>query len=280
MAILSFQSQVAMGHVGNTAAAFALRLLGHDVWEMPSVLYSNHPGGRAFAGEAVSARLLADQVAALERNGSLTRIDAVMSGYLGSPEQADVVAETVERLRLDGARVPFACDPVFGHAGRGVFVHADIISAVERALVPRADVLLPNQFELEHLTGQTPRTLAGLVEAAAALRRRGPNVVVVTSVVADDLAPGTVGTLACTGAEFWLVETPVLDTEAFGAGDLFAALFVGRYLARPDVPRALSQAVSATFGIIAASGAAPDLALVRAQAEIAKPSRSFAARRL
>src|SRR6266581_1821724 len=155
MNLLSIQSHVAYGHVGNAAAVFALQRLGCEVWPIHTVQFSNHPGHGSFRGAAVDAALVRDLVAGLAERGVLKSCDGVLSGYMGSA--------------------------VIGDAGRGVYVRPGIVELLAEHAVPAADVITPNQFELEQLTGQTSATLSAALMAVEALRARGPRAVLVTS---------------------------------------------------------------------------------------------------
>ncbi len=273
MNILSIQSHVALGHVGNCAATLPLQRLGFEVWAVPTVLFSNHPAHGGTAGDAVAPDAMGALVAGLDSLGALGRCDAVLSGYLGSPGAAEVVAQAVAAVRSHKAAAPYLCDPAFAHED-GLFVPQAVAEAVRRRLIPNASVATPNPFELGHLVNVPVESLESALEACRALRDLGPETAICTSL---SLGGGTVGTLAVTGKGAWLVETPELPGPLHGAGDLFSALFLGHTLKVSDLARALGAAVSGTFGVLKATGTAPDLALVAAQDEIVSPSVVFEA---
>jgi pyridoxine kinase len=278
MRVLSIQSAVAAGAVGNSAAVFCLQRLGVDAIRLDTVRFSNHPGHGGFAGGPADAAELSRLVAGLDSRGLLADCACVLSGYLGAGDHGAVVADALARARRANAGVLYALDPVMGDRGR-VFVRPEVVDAI-RALAPAADILFPNLFELGLLTGRTPGTLAQARAAAGELRKAGPagRLVVVTSVPVDD----RLGALACAPDGEFLVAAPPIDHPAFGAGDSFAALFLARYLRARDVATALSLAASSVHAVVAATAArgAIDLALVECQAALAAPPAIFAAERL
>lgn len=276
MNILSIQSHVVLGHVGNSAATLALQRLGFEVWAVPTVLFSNHPAHGGTAGDAVAPDAMGALVGGLDSLGALARCGAVLSGYLASPGAADVVAEAVAMVRAHKVAAPYLCDPAFAHED-GLFVSKAVAEAVRTRLIPSASIAAPNPFELADLTKVSVDSLESALEACRALRGLGPETAICTSL---PLGGGALGTLAVAGEEAWLVETPELPGPLHGAGDLFSAVFLGHTLRGLDLAGALGAAVSGTFGVLEATGTALDLALVAAQDEIVSPSRTFAARKI
>jgi pyridoxine kinase len=281
-AVLSFQSRVAYGHVGNGAAEFALRRLGLDAWPVDTVFFSNHPGYGGFRGQVRSAAELQDLVDGLNAIGILDRIGAVLSGYLGSRANGGVVLGAVARARLRRSPFRYCCDPVMGDRDSGAYVPPDVIGFFRDEALAAADILTPNHFELELLAGRPLPALDDVRDAVLSLRARGPRMVMVTSLYLSQEPPGTVANLLAGDHGTWMVTTPRLERSPKGAGDLLAALFLGR-LQRGEAPaEALSGAVSSTFAVIEATLAAgrPELSLVAAQGEIPSPRRIFPARPL
>ena len=278
MNVLSIQSAVTYGHVGNSAAVFALQRLGHAAWPLDTVQYSNHPGHDAWQGQITEAGLLRTLLDGLDGHGVLGRCDAVLSGYLGSAENGAVALDAVDRVRAANSGALYCCDPVIGNARKGRFVAAEVADFIRTQAVPRADILVPNRFELG--------LLAGVEIGDAAAARQAAESLPAAVVVATGLRRGDrIGVLACAEvgdgeAAAWLVETPFLDgVTDDGAGDLLSALFLGRYLPDRAVVPALEHAVAATFAIIAATQAAgaDELCLVAAQDQLASPARRFTA---
>lgn len=277
MTILSIQSQVSVGHAGNSAAVFPIQRLGLEVWPVPTALFSNHTGHPTWRGFRLERAEFESLLAGIEELGALANCRAVLVGYLGSAEQVGVVAEALERLRASGADAVFCLDPVMGERSKGLYVEAGVAEAVSERLVPLADIVIPNPFELEYLSGQPASFLEGALGAADLLRAKGPGLVVCTSCGAEE--EGRIATLAVGGEGAWRVETPLLPGRVSGTGDAFAAIFLARRLLTGAVERALALAVSAVYGLIGATIAADpqarELALVAAQEEIVNPSELF-----
>ena len=166
-AILSIQSQVAYGHVGNSAAVLPLQRLGFDVFPLNTVQLAHHPGYGAWRGHKLRPEQLDEILRGLEEHGVLGRCAAVLSGYLGDPGVADVVARAVAAVRRARPEALYLCDPVIGDDGPGVFVSAGVPEAIRERLVPLADIVVPNRFELAQLTAAAGRIARGRA------RRRG-----------------------------------------------------------------------------------------------------------
>lgn len=246
-AVLSIQSHVAYGHVGNSAAAFALQSLGHDVWPVPTVLYSNQPRHDGKRGRAVPAAWLAEMVEGVAERGWLKRCGGVLSGYLGAAPQAGVVAGAVRRAKAANGAALYLCDPAFGDVPGGIYVETDIVHAFRDRLLPLADIATPNAFELAHLTG---RAVDGPITAIAAARTLSAPVVLCTSV---PMGADRIGTLAVTADKAWETSTKILEKPPHGSGDLMAALFLGHTLDGRAPPDALSRAASAVDTLLRAA---------------------------
>jgi pyridoxine kinase len=281
-AILSIQSQVAYGHVGNSAAVLPLQRLGFDVFALNTVQLAHHPGYGTWRGHKVRPEQLDEILRGLGERAVLGRCVAVLSGYLGDAAVADVVRRAVAAVRAARPDSCYLCDPVIGDDGPGVFVSAGVPEAIGERLVPLADIAVPNRFELAHLTGHSIRSLEDALVAAAALRARGPRLVVATGLELPG-RPEQLAVLAATAEEAWLVATPRLPLAiGGGTGDAFSALFLGHYLAAPDLCTALERAVAAMFALVAETcdSGAEELCLVAAQNQMMAPARRFAAVRL
>jgi pyridoxine kinase len=265
--ILSIQSEVVYGHVGNRAARFALERLGHRAWTIPTILLSSHAGYAKVEGEAVSADLIGRLIDGLDGNGWLGQCDAILSGYLGSAEQAGVVADAVARVKAANPKAIYCLDPVFGDDGR-IYARPGVAPAMANTLLALADIVTPNVFELSNLSGiavHDPK------DALAAARKIDRPLVVATSVPAGD----RVGALAVAGGEAWLATTPRLATAPHGAGDLFAALFLADRLENRRLDNALARATAATFHILSASAGSKEMRLLAEQDAIVNPPLSL-----
>jgi len=153
MNILSIQSHVAYGHVGNSAAVFPLQRMGVEVWPVHTVQFSNHPGYGAWRGRTLSAATIRLVVQGIEERGVLGECDGVISGYLGSSDTGEAVLESVGRVKGANPAARYCCDPVIGDVAQGVFVRRGIPEFIKERMLPIADVVTPNQFELEHIPG-------------------------------------------------------------------------------------------------------------------------------
>jgi len=277
--ILSIQSWVAYGHVGNASAIFPLQRLGAEVWGIHTVQFSNHTGYGAWRGQVFGAELIRDCVQGIEERGVLPGCDAVLSGYMGSAEIGAAILDAARRVKAANPAALWCCDPVIGDVGRGVFVRPGIPEFLRDAALPAADIATPNQFELEWLTGREVATLEDAKAAVAALQARGPRVVLVTSLRLADTPETEIGMLAGEGGRFWRLATPLLPLSVNGAGDAIAALFLFHRLASGSAQRALEAAASSVFGLLrrTAEAGSREILTVAAQEEFVSPSRRFAA---
>jgi pyridoxine kinase len=290
MRILSIQSSVAYGYVGNSAATFPLQRLGHEVWPVNTVQFSNHTGYGAWRGIVLDPATVADVIAGIADRGVLTDADAVLTGYQGSPGVAAVVLDTVALIRSANPGLVYCCDPVMGDVGRGMFVLPGIPELMRERVVPAADVVTPNAFELAYLAGSggdpvTARwadvsTIDAVLAAAQRVRATGPRTVLVTSVEHTDLPDDEIAMVAVDDRGAWVVSTPRLPVSVNGAGDVTAALFLAHLAAGADV--ALGRVASSVFAIMEDTVAAGsrEIRLVQAQDAIASPPDRFEVRAL
>jgi pyridoxine kinase len=289
MRILSIQSSVAYGHVGNSAATFPLQRLGHEVWPVNTVQFSNHTGYGSWRGIVADPAVIAEVIEGIADRGVLGQVDAVLTGYQGSPGVAAVVLSTVTRVRALNPAAVYCCDPVMGDVGRGMFVLPGVPELIRTTVLPAADVVTPNAFELAYLAdGGDPgsvstagiRSIDGLLAAVERVRAAGPHTVLVTSVHADGVGTDEIGMLAVDPSGAFLVRTPRLPLDVNGAGDVTAALFLAHLHAGIDV--ALGRVASSVHGILAATHAAGsrEILLVQAQSAIAQPRCEFVVERL
>jgi pyridoxine kinase len=277
--VLSVQSRVAYGHVGNAAAIFPLQRLGIEAWALDTVAFSNHTGHGQWRGAAVAAAAIAELFEGVAALGVLPQVDAVLSGYLGDAATGPVLLDIVERVRAANPRALFCCDPVIGDVDTGSYVTDGIAEFFRDRALAAADIATPNRFELEYLTGMAISSVGEAADAAAALRARGPAVVLVTSL---DPEADRVTMLAAGAAGVWLVETPRLPVMLNGCGDVTAALFLAHLLLGASLADALAATAAAIFAVIETTARLGryELALVAAQEELVSPSRRFAPRRL
>jgi len=277
--ILSIQSHVAYGHVGNAAATFPLQRIGVEVWPIHTVQFSNHPGYGAWTGRVFEAGLIAELVEGIAQRGVLGRCDGVLSGYMGSAESGAAILDAVARAKAANPKARYCCDPVIGDMGRGVFVRPGIPEFMREHAVPAADVVTPNQFELNHLTGRTSATHRDALAAIDALHALGPDAIMVTSLHTENTPPAAIDLVASDASGKFRVRTPKLPISVNGAGDAIAALFFAHYLRGGSVAEALSRAASSVFGVLrrTAEAGAGEILLSEAQEEFVNPTRIFKA---
>ena len=287
MRFVSIQSHVAYGHVGNSAAVFPLQRIGHEVWPVLTVNFSNHTGYGAWGGPAIAADDVRAVVAGIEDRGVLPTVDGVLSGYLGGEEIVDVVLDAVARVKAANPDATYTCDPVMGNANSGCFVAPTIPPLIRERAVPHADIITPNQFELGFMTHTEPDTLASTLESADRARDLGPRTVLVTSVLRPDretLPDGSspIEMLAVDDAGAWIVQTPHLPIKANGSGDVTSALFTAHYRETGSAATALERTASSVFDLLRATidSGERELRIVQAQDAFANPRMQFAARQV
>ena len=282
MNLLSIQSHVAYGHVGNSAAVFPLQRMGVEVWPIHTVQFSNHTGYGNWQGQVFDARTIREVIGGIEQRGVLGECDGVLSGYMGGVDVGAAVLDAVATVKRANPSARYACDPVIGDAGRGIFVARGIPEFMKERAVPAADIITPNQFELDYLAGRESRTLADALAAVKVVHGLGPRAILVTSLHTEDTPEGTIDLLASDATGRFRLRTPKLPLVVNGAGDAIAALFFAHYLRSGKIDEALSRAGSAIFGVLTktAQAGANEIQLVAAQDEIVQPSRVFEAEEL
>jgi pyridoxine kinase len=225
----------------------------------------------------LSAADLRDVVLGIDERGVLGEVDAVLSGYQGGEDIGAMILDAVALVKLRNPAAIYCCDPVLGDADRGYFVRPGIPELMRQRVVPAAQIITPNQFELEALTGLRLSTMGEVLNAADAARRLGPEVVLITSVLRQDGPPGTIDMVAVNAEGAWQVTTPRLPQTFTGSGDVAAATFLATLLDTEDVSRALAHTAAVIYGLLlvtAASGGT-ELALIAAQDELVHPSHTF-----
>ena len=282
MKILSIQSAVAYGHVGNSAAVFPLQRIGVEVLPVYTVNFSNHTGYGAWRGPLIAPDDVREVITGVEERGAFPKVDAVLSGYQGSEGIGDVIIDAVTRVKAANPRAIYACDPVMGNAKSGCFVAPAIPVLLRERVVPVADLITPNQFELGFLTGTEPDTIESTLAAADLAREMGPRTVLVTSVERPDRAPDTIEMMVVDDTEAWIVQTPLLPLKANGSGDVTAALFTAHYLATGSAGEALARTASSVWDLLRTTheSGERELQLIEAQEYYAEPRMQFVVRRL
>jgi pyridoxine kinase len=279
MNILSIQSWVSYGHVGNASAVFPLQRLGAEVWSINTVQFSNHTGYGHWTGQVYSGESVRELVDGIEARDVLKRCDAVLSGYMGDAAIGAAVLHAVDRVRRANPDAIYCCDPVIGDTDTGSYVRDGVAEFFRDHALAAADIVTPNRFELEFLTGETIGSLSDAADAAAKLRGHGPQIVLVTSL---DATPDRLTMLASGADGAWVVETPRLPAMLNGCGDVTAALFLGRLLGGESLADALAHTAASMFAIIKRTVELGryELALVASREELVRPSQVFEAKRI
>ena len=281
MSILTIQSHVAYGYVGNRAAVFTLQRMGFDPWVINTVQFSNHTGYGSWQGDVLSPAHIQNVFAGIKERGVLPQCQGLLTGYLGHPDTAKAIVAIHSELG-EQAQPLWCCDPVMGDYGRGVFVHADIPDYMCQQVIPKSDIITPNQFELELITGIKIVDIASALEALHIAHAMGPKYVLLTSYVGKDhAAPGEICILASDAEQVWLTTTPYLNLDPLpnGAGDAVAALFLANMLHYDDVKVALENTTGAIYAVFknTLQAGARELQLVQSQAELVEPKDRFIA---
>lgn len=292
MSILSIQSAVAYGHVGNSAAVFPLQRAGFEVWPVYTVNFSNHTGYGDWRGPALLASDVSEIITGIGERGAFPFIDTIISGYLGGPDIGASITEAVAKIKEANPQALYACDPVMGSAQSGCFVNEAIPPMMRETMLPAADIITPNQFELGFLTGVEASDTASTLEAATAAHEMGPSVVLVTSVRRPDAADDTIEMIASDEQGAWIVQTPLLPKKWSGSGDVTTALFAAHYSATRSTPKALARTVSSVYDLLRTTyelgplvpggnkAGAGELRLIEAQDYFAEPQLQFQVSRL
>ena len=279
MNLLSIQSHVAYGHVGNSAAVFPLQRIGVEVWPVHTVQFSNSTRYENWTGEVFSGDLIRDVVSGIDKRGVLSECDGILSGYIGSAEIGAAVLDAVKIVKAANPAARYCCDPVIGDVGRDVFVRPGVPEFFRDKALPAADIVTPNQFELDHLTGDESKTLAQAVAAIDRLHKLGPSTVIVTSLFTQETPGDCLDLLASDPKGRFRVRTPKLPIDVNGAGDAIAALFLANYLRAGSAGEALAKAASALHGVLRQTfeAGSQELLFIQAQDELVTPTQVFEA---
>jgi pyridoxine kinase len=280
--LLSIQSHVAYGHVGNDAAVFPLQRLGCEVWPIHTLQFSNHPGYGAYRGEIFSSSLVDACVEGLAERGILAQCDGLLSGYLGTTEIGRSILAAVSRVKSANPAALYCCDPVMGDTGPGLYVRPGIPEFLSHEALPVADIITPNQFELGILSNRAIETFAQLRDALEATHRRGPALILISSVITRETPTDMIELVASQrhqdgSIDQLRIQTPRLDLHANGAGDTLTALFFAHFLMLEDVGEAFKRAVSSVYSLLyyTAKAGQRELASIAAQDQFVHPSFVF-----
>lgn len=282
MRILSIQSFVSFGHVGNSAAVFPLQRLGHEVMPVNTVVFSNHTGYGDWGGQLISGDVVRDIVRGIDARGGLDDVELVLSGYQGGNDIGDAILDAVALVKERNPGASYACDPVLGSAASGCFVAPEVQTLIRDRVVPQADLITPNQFELGFVTGTDPHTLEETLAAVDIVRAAGPSTVLVTSVFRPDRPADTIEMLAVTEDGAWIVQTPQLPFKRNGSGDVASALFSSHFRASGDAASALAKTAASVYELLVDTyeAGSKELLLVESQESYVAPRHTFEARQV
>ncbi len=270
--VLSISSQVVYGHVGNSTAAFVLQRMGHNVLALPTVLLSNRPGYKAMAGERIDPAKLDAMLEAAAENGWLAGVDAILTGYIPTAEHAALCERWIGKVNASNPQALYLCDPIIGDEPGGIYIAGEAAEAIRERLVPLADIVTPNLFELEWLAGWSAPDAAAAVDAARALPCPA---VAVTSAPAG--SRDLLANILIEGEDAAATVCRRETVHARGTGDFFAAIFLAHRLNGLPGRAALQAATAAMSLVLSASKGRGELALIETQAAWAQTPPPLAA---
>jgi len=316
--ILSIQSHVVYGYVGNKSAVFPLQLLGFDVDIINSVHFSNHTGHpHGWEGDVLDGTQLTKLLNGLERNSLLSEAGFLLTGYIGSQSfllSVKNVLQTLRKKSTSQSSVKYICDPVLGDGGK-FYVPPELVQVYKTELIPMADVVTPNQFEVEQLTGISVKTVVDAKLACEKLHNMGPSLVFITSMIINestnqhDYKDGRATSLAESIAifassrssepnstnEMWRIDSPILPGSYTGTGDLCAALILAWTEEHPnDLALAMEKVIGTMHAVIQRTAKASilnedkkmdsvasiELKLIQSKKDIENPERTFKAKKV
>lgn len=251
-------SHLLLADVGNKAAVFPLQLLGFDVDVVNSVHFSNHTGyEKGWEGVVLNGDQLRSIMDGLERNGLLHDVGHLLTGYIGSASFLQAVVDVLKTVRKQsGQKLRYVCDPVLGDVGSGFYVPKELVQHFKDQVIPEADVVTPNQFEAEQLTGLTMTCLEDVRKVCDTFHDMGPQLVLITSVLLPNEAKGTISIVASRRdtdgtTNVWRINCPELPGRYTGTGDLLSALLLGHSAMNPDnLPETLEKVMNTMYACI------------------------------
>ncbi|GGH58215.1 pyridoxal kinase PdxY [Rothia aerolata] len=282
MRILSIQSAVAYGHVGNSAAVFPLQRLGHEVMPVNTVLFSNHTGYGDWKGPLIPGDDVRAVIEGINDRGGLDDTELIISGYQGGSSIGDAILDSVALAREKNPKVLYSCDPVLGSADTGCFVSPEVQELIRDRVIQHADIITPNQFELGFVTGTDPKTLDDVLASVKKAQEIGPKTVLVTSVQTPDTPENSIQMLAVNEDEAWLITTDKLPIKANGSGDVTQALFASHYVSGKSLKEALELTTASVYELLknTLDSGQRELQLIESQEAYVAPKQSFTAEKI
>lgn len=296
MRVLSIQSHVVSGYVGNKAAVFPLQLLGFDVDVINSVQFSNHTGyPNKWEGDVLNGSQLDALLNGLERNDLLRNTEHLLTGYIGSESFLRAILRVLRTLKKYNSNIRYVCDPVFGDDGK-LYVPAELVDIYRAEVIPLANVITPNQFEVEQLTGIKIRSMEDAMLAVHAIHDIGPEIVIITSMIFEG-KHDEISILAShkmsskegpVSHSVWCIESPILEGKYTGTGDVTSALLLAWSAKNSnDLGSVLEKTVSTMYILIETtmkqsdgSVAGKELKLIQSKSVIENPPQLFKAKKI
>lgn len=283
--VLSIQSHVVFGHAGNRAATFPMQRLGVEVWPLNTVQFSNHTQYKKWTGMVMPASHLIDIVDGIEYIDELVHCDAVLSGYMGSPEQGEAIIEIVKRVKKANPNAWYFCDPVMGHPEKGCFVASGVAQFLCETALPFSDYIAPNILELETLTNKKIVNIDEAIIASQTLCEQGPKMVLVKHLSRAGLDKNKFEMLLVSKTDVWHIQRPLVDfgeRQPVGVGDLTSGLFLADLLLGKTPLDAFEHTTSAVYAVMQETLKRQqyELQLVAAQDEIVAPNHVFKAKKM
>ncbi|MFI8416415.1 pyridoxal kinase PdxY [Serratia sp. NPDC078593] len=283
--ILSIQSHVVFGHAGNSAAEFPMRRMGVNVWPLNTVQFSNHTQYGQWTGCVMPASHLSEIAQGIAAIDQLKHCDAVLSGYIGSPEQGCHILDIVRQVKQANPKAWYFCDPVMGHPEKGCIVAPGVAEFLCQQALPCSDMIAPNILELEQLTQREIGSVAQAVAAARELTAKGPKVVLVKHLSRAGYHPDCFEMLLVTAEEAWHISRPLVDfgvRQPVGVGDLTSGLLLVNLLKGEALDKALEHVTAAVYDVMLVTQEMGEyeLQVVAAQDRIVQPQCHFAAVKL
>ncbi len=282
--ILSIQSHVVYGHAGNASAVFPLQRMGFEVADIHTVQFSNHTGYGAWKGEILPPALIAQCVEGLQDRDVLKDMRAVLTGYLGAPETALVIADTITKVKAANPNAIYCSDPVMGDFGRDVYVHPEIPSFIQEHILPIADIITPNHFETQLLSAVEITDIPSALKAMEKLQQKGPRTVVLTSFAPGGVEGDTIACIAKQDDDAWIFRAPKvpLDKNPVGTGDAFSALLLAHTLKGKSIDAALQYTAAGLWYILDVSKRCNswEIQTIKAQDLFVNPENLFSVEKL
>tara|TARA_Y100000590_G_scaffold28205_1_gene31668 strand:+ start:3175 stop:4014 length:840 start_codon:yes stop_codon:yes gene_type:complete len=276
MAILSIQSFVSKGYVGNRAAAFVLERLGIEVWSIPTVLFSNHSGYGKVSGNSVDSCDIQSLFEGIAAIAGLSEIEAVVTGYIYNQDQVKIISNIIKQINISNIKQLYLCDPVVANE-RGLFVDKNVAASVSEFLFPLANIITPNIYELEYFSGIKINSSQSLIEAAKFILKYGPQALLVKSV---KLKSGYLSNFLLEEGNVWSIEVPRFDGVMNGAGDVYAAILIAEIVKGKTLLDAFKKAVQASWEIIKNSKSNLEINLISSQNTLESSKVNFSIRKI